>query len=124
MGPMADRHLVFVYGTLMEGEHHHDELRGAEFLGARRTSPHYELVQIDYFPAMLEGGSTSVLGELYRVDDAILARLDTLEEVPHYYLRKAIVLSDRTEAQTYVMPRDRAQGHVALPSGSFRDRKP
>ena len=71
---------------------------------------------------MMEDGDTSVLGELYRVDDATLARLDALEEVPHYYVRKTIVLSDHTEAQTYVMPRDRAGPHVPLPSGSFRQR--
>ena len=105
---MAGRHLVFVYGTLMRGEHHHDQLAGAEFMGARSTRAQYELVQVDYFPAMLRGGHTSVVGELYAVDDAILARLDELEEVPHYYVREGIELSDDTRADTYLMPRERA----------------
>ena len=119
---MAARHLVFVYGTLMQGEHHHDQLHGAEFLGPRSTRPLYELVQVDYFPAMLTDGSLSVLGELYAVDDAILARLDFLEEVPHYYMRESIELSDGTRAQTYLMPRNRVGNVTPIPSGSFRDR--
>jgi gamma-glutamylcyclotransferase (GGCT)/AIG2-like uncharacterized protein YtfP len=118
---MAGRHLVFVYGTLMQGEHHHDQLNGAEFLGTRSTRAHYELVQIDYFPAMIMGGSSSVLGELYAVDDTILARLDLLEEVPHYYVRESIELSDDTRAETYLMPRERMGRATPIPSGSFRN---
>ena len=121
MASMKGRHLVFVYGTLMKGEHHHDQLDGAEFLGARSTRAQYELVQIDYFPALITGGTTSVLGELYAVDDAILARLDELEEVPHYYLRESIELSDDTRVETYLMPRERIGSAVPIPSGSFRD---
>jgi gamma-glutamylcyclotransferase (GGCT)/AIG2-like uncharacterized protein YtfP len=30
---MSQRHELFVYGTLMQGEHHHETLAGAEFLG-------------------------------------------------------------------------------------------
>ncbi len=121
MARMAERHLVFAYGTLMQGEHHHDQLDGAEFLGARTTRAQYELVQIDYFPAMLTGGTTSVVGELYAVDEATLARLDELEEVPHYYVRASIELSDDTRAQTYLMPRSRVGDATPIPSGSFRD---
>ncbi|MFT3921171.1 MAG: gamma-glutamylcyclotransferase family protein [Myxococcales bacterium] len=119
---MAGRHLVFVYGTLMQDQHHHDQLAGAEFLGARRTRPEYELVLVDYFPAMLSGGTTSVLGELYAVDDLTLARLDELEEVPEFYVRERIELSDATSAQTYLMPRERLGAARPIPSGSFRDR--
>jgi gamma-glutamylaminecyclotransferase len=120
---MARRHLVFVYGTLMQGEHHHDQLAGAEFVGPRSTRAQYELVQVDYFPAMLLGGHTRVLGELYAVDEATLARLDELEEVPHYYVRESIELSDDTRADTYLLPRERAGDARPIPSGSFRDRR-
>ncbi len=115
-------HLVFVYGTLMRGEHHHDKLAHATFLGARSTLPAYDLVRIDYYPALLPGGSTSVTGELFRVDDATLARLDELEEVPTYYLRASIELTDGSTALTYLMPRERAVGAKPIPSGDFRRR--
>lgn len=114
---------LFVYGTLMRGEHHHEELAGAEFLGEATTLAAYELVLVDYFPALLKDGATAVRGELYRVDGATLARLDALEEVPHYYVREAIALADGRSAQTYVMPRERiAEGCARIHSGSFRER--
>jgi len=119
---MAGRHLVFVYGTLMQGEHHHDQMAGSAFLGARRTQPEYELVLIDYFPAMLAGGHVSVLGELYAVNDATLARLDELEEVPEFYVRAEIRLACGTAAQTYLMPRERLGPTRVIKSGSFRAR--
>jgi gamma-glutamylcyclotransferase (GGCT)/AIG2-like uncharacterized protein YtfP len=122
MGPVAERCALFVYGTLMRGEHHHDVMQGAEFVAQAETLPSYELVMIDYFPAMLAGGQTRILGELYRVDAETLLRLDALEEVPHYYVRERIALADGTSAETYLMPRERAAGAVPIPSGSFRAR--
>jgi gamma-glutamylcyclotransferase (GGCT)/AIG2-like uncharacterized protein YtfP len=115
-------HLVFVYGTLMKGELHHTSISHARFVRAAETLPEYELVQIDYYPAMLKGGASRIMGELYEIDDQTLARLDELEEVPHYYERVAIKLADGTEAQTYVMPRDRANKSSPIPSGYFRMR--
>jgi gamma-glutamylcyclotransferase (GGCT)/AIG2-like uncharacterized protein YtfP len=38
-------------------------------------------VLVDYFPALLYGGTTAVRAELYRVGAQTLARLDELEEV-------------------------------------------
>ncbi len=113
-------HVVFVYGTLMRGQHHHDKLAHAEFLGPATTLPAYDLVRIDYYPALLPGGSMAVTGELFRVDDATLAALDELEEVPSYYERVAIVLADGSEAQTYLMPRERAGDAARIASGDFR----
>lgn len=115
-------HRVFVYGTLMKGEHHHDLLREARFLGLSETHPEYELVQIDYYPALLTGGSQRIMGELYEVDDALLEKLDELEEVPHYYVRERIQLADGTEAQVYLLPRERAVGAQPIASGYFRMR--
>lgn len=119
---MTQLHRIFVYGTLMQGEHHHDTLKGARFLGPAETLPHYELVQIDYYPAMLPGGASRVFGELYEVDDVILQVLDRLEEVPVYYVRERIVLADGSHADTYLMPRERVDNPEPIPSGYFRMR--
>jgi gamma-glutamylaminecyclotransferase len=113
---------VFVYGTLMKGELHHASIAHARFLRTAETLPAYDLVQIDYYPAMIEGGALAIRGELYEVDDHTLAGLDELEEVPHYYQRITIDLSDGSQAQTYVMPRDRAHDSTPIPSGYFRMR--
>ena len=119
---MATRHRVFVYGTLMKGEHHHEVLKEASFVGLGETEASFDLVQIDYYPALLSQGSTRVIGEVYEVDDAMLAKLDELEEVPDYYVRELVRLSDGSEAHVYVMPRDRATGAEPIPSGYFRMR--
>lgn len=119
---MAQQFELFVYGTLMKGEHHHSELASAEFLGAAETEPAFALVQIDYYPALLRGGSSKVIGELYRVDAATLERLDQLEEVPHYYVREPVLLSDGRSVDSYVMPRERAGGGSPIDSGYFRMR--
>lgn len=113
---------LFVYGTLMKGEHHHAELAGAEFVGTAETEGGFELVLIDYYPALLRGGSGKVVGELYRVDAPMLKRLDELEEVPHYYVREPIVLADGRSVDTYLMPRERARDGSPIDSGYFRMR--
>jgi gamma-glutamylcyclotransferase (GGCT)/AIG2-like uncharacterized protein YtfP len=104
----------------MKGEQHHEVLSSQRFVGPVRTRAEYDLVQIDYYPALLEGGSVAVQGELYEVDDATLAELDELEEVPIYYLRKGIELEDGTQAETYIMPRERVEGGSPIPTGYFR----
>lgn len=119
---MTSRHRVFVYGTLMKGEHHHEVLKEASFVGLTETHAHYELVQIDYYPALLPEGKTRVMGEVYEVDDLTLAQLDELEEVPDYYVRERIKLADDSEAFAYLMPRARAEGAEPIASGYFRMR--
>jgi gamma-glutamylcyclotransferase (GGCT)/AIG2-like uncharacterized protein YtfP len=119
---MTSRHRVFVYGTLMKGEHHHEVLKSASFVGLTETQGNFDLVQIDYYPALLPEGKTRIMGELYEVDDATLAELDELEEVPDYYVRERIKLADDSEAFVYLMPRERAAGAEPIASGYFRMR--
>lgn len=122
MRRMSSRHDVFVYGTLMRGEHHHESLAGGRFLGPAETLPQYDLVQIDYYPALVPGGTGKVMGELYQVDDATLQRLDELEEVPAYYVRERIELVDGRSAFAYLLPRERAGHGTVIDSGDFRRR--
>lgn len=111
---------MFVYGTLMKGELHHTTIAKARFVRAAETRPEYDLVQIDYYPAMLPGGACRIRGELYEVDEQTLDHLDELEEVPQYYERHTIELADGCRAFAYVMPRERAERSTPLASGCFR----
>lgn len=113
---------MFVYGTLMKGELHHTTIKHARYLREVETMPEYELVKIDYYPAMLSGGTQRIRGELYEVDNLTLRHLDSLEEVPSYYERHAITLADGTQAFAYIMPRERAGKATPIRSGSFRKR--
>lgn len=82
-------HLVFVYGTLRKGESNHHYLEHCEMLGVIETNPVYALFDLGPYPGLIEG-KTSVIGEVYRVDDATLIELDLLEEVPIEYRRESI----------------------------------
>ena len=71
--------IVFVYGTLKKGKGNHYILENSDFLGSFTTPPVYKLTCNSFFPMVEREGSTAVVGELYRVDQATLSRLNTLE---------------------------------------------
>ena len=73
---------LFVNGTLMRGLALHKNLDGAEFIGAFRTAPVYRLYSIgDVHPGMfeVETGGVSVAGEIYRMSEEILERVESGE---------------------------------------------
>ena len=79
-------HRLFVFGTLKSGFPLHDAgLRGATYVGEYQTVERYPMFVAGawFAPMMLHqpGVGLAVKGELYEVDDAQLAALDTLESV-------------------------------------------
>jgi gamma-glutamylcyclotransferase (GGCT)/AIG2-like uncharacterized protein YtfP len=106
--------LLFVYGTLMRGEMNHERLAGARFLGEARSAPGFTLLDLGPWPALRDEGGSSVPGELYEVDDALLDVLDVLEGHPDWYLRQEIPLADGGSAWAYVLPRKFCQGGRAV----------
>jgi gamma-glutamylaminecyclotransferase len=98
---------VFVYGSLQRGELNHRMLSGAHFVARVRTAAAFDLFDLGAFPAMAPHGRTSIAGELYEVSDALLERLDKFEGCPTLYQRETIALKDGTNAEAYVMPRQR-----------------
>lgn len=101
---------LFVNGTLMRGFGLHANLDGAEFLEACRTAPRYRLYSIDdVHPGMFEvpQGGVAVDGELYRVPDDVLRRVEA-GEPPGLY-RGAVELSDGRRVQGILYPRHLAE---------------
>ncbi|AUI85204.1 gamma-glutamylcyclotransferase [Vibrio azureus] len=84
------QHLVFVYGTLRQGECHHRFLKHAECLGHHETDAQFALYDLGPYPA-LSTGQKSISGEIYLIDNQTLAELDKLEDVPVEYRRETIV---------------------------------
>lgn len=82
--------LVFVYGTLRRGECNHHYLSGARWLGIHRTDPCYTLLDLGEYPAMISSGKTAIVGEVYAINDFLMARLDWLEDYPEEYIRERI----------------------------------
>ncbi|MEC9073501.1 MAG: gamma-glutamylcyclotransferase family protein [Myxococcota bacterium] len=95
---------VFVYGSLMQGLQFHHVLDGADYLGEDRTEGAYRLISLGPYPAAVEGVESAIRGELYRVNPAILRRLDVLEGAPELYERRRVTLHSGQEAWMYIMP--------------------
>lgn len=114
--------VVFVYGTLRQGECNHGLLGHRVPLRLVRTLWAWELVDLGTYPALLPGGTTAVLGEVYEVDDDTLAELDALEGHQDYYQRQLIALDDGTAAHAYVMRREQVSDPTRIASGDWLTR--
>ena len=109
---------VFVYGTLRRGGRNHHLLASSRFLTGARTEPAFELVEMGGYPAMVPGGGTRVVGEVFEVNLPTLARLDLLEEVPEFYRRVELAMQGLS-AMAYVLPRRFVDGRARITSGDY-----
>jgi gamma-glutamylaminecyclotransferase len=114
-----NRHFVFVYGSLLKGEPNHRQLAASTFVRRARTSPAFILLDLGAFPALVSGGTTSVSGEVYDVDDITLAGLDRLEGHPRFYRRSEISLTDGTRLLAYLLAEHRFRQPVIV-GGDWR----
>ena len=112
---------VFVYGTLRAGEPNHDLLQHQALVARARTEAAFELVSLGSFPAMVTGGTTAVVGEVYEVDPLTLAALDELEGHPRFYRRTPVRLEGGDEVLAYLLSPERARGRPRIPSGDWAD---
>ena len=93
---MASSHWIFVYGTLKRGLCRAHFLTGQHFWGEARTLPRYRMYNCGTYPGLkpAPGDGLSIIGELWKVDDTCLARLDREEGVAEgLYVRHAIELA-------------------------------
>ena len=112
-------HRIFVYGSLMRGQANQEFLSKSRLIGAVKTLPRYTLVDLGPYPALLEGGATAVLGEVYEVDVATLRKLDQLEEHPHVYERRPVILESSEPAEAYVLHPHLRRGAPEIASGNW-----
>lgn len=84
---------VLVYGSLKHSGGNHVVMQniGAKCLGYDSITGEFEMVSLGAFPGVVQHPNsqelTTILGELYTVDEAGLAHLDVLEGHPHFYER-------------------------------------
>ncbi len=113
---------VFVYGSLRRGGEFHGALAGTEWLGDWVTPTEWYMWDYDGYPALTPGGRTAVVGEVYRITESVLARLDEIEEYPERYLRSQIE-TPFGQAWVYVVP-DLPTGAGVVESGDWFRRRP
>ena len=119
MSSAAPTYLVFVYGTLRKTGRYHHLLKNADYLSTVRTHPVYTLVDVGSFPGLLKNGTTTVIGELYKVTHQTLMELDHLEEVPTLYTREEIQLNDGRIAWTYFLHPNNKKKLPIISSGDY-----
>lgn len=117
---MKDKDHVFVYGTLKRGHGNSVLLNEAEFVQDAITPPKYTMRNLGWFPGVQLDGSTPIVGEVYKVTDSELARLDRLEGYPSFYDRVRISLKGLdVEPWMYVLPNDGYQDRPVIESGKW-----
>ena len=119
-------HDLFIYGTLMPGLRLEAEMQGAQPLGPARVQG--RLVDVGRYPGLIPGEGL-VTGEVYRVDDAQLARLDEVEDVVpgdravSQYWRERVLVQDGTlagqQVWTYVYNQP-IDGLTPIAHGDYR----
>lgn len=92
MSQHGNCHLIFVYGTLMSGQRANYMLAEADYLGKFRL-PDYGMYNLGRYPGIrpLPGGC--VWGEVYRVNDTCLERMDEYEGNGSLYHRTAVIVT-------------------------------
>lgn len=92
------KYLVGVYGSLRKSMSNHQyHLSTSEYKGTFSTEPEYTLHSLSYYPGLKQNGNTSVVMEVYEVDENTLKRLNQLEG---YYPGEKATFYDRIEIDT------------------------
>lgn len=111
---------IFVYGTLKRGYGNNRLLDGAKFISEAHTPAEYTMVSLGGFPGVIRGGETSIVGELWEVEDPIqLARIDRLEGHPNFYERHEVPVKvgDGDDAAWIYLLDDSYRKHNPVESG-------
>lgn len=110
---------IFVYGSLRYGGRlNHIMKRYARFLRQAKTKKEFSLISLGAFPALISGGNTEVVGEIYEMTDQVLAYLDQIEQHPDGYTRTKIKLSDNSLVEAYLFNHE-VDGCEEIASGDW-----
>ena len=92
------KHLVACYGSLRRGMSNYQYyLSNSEYKGTFTTEPEYTLHSLSAYPGLKLNGNTSIVMEVYEVDEETLKTLNRLEG---YYPGEKSTFYDRIEIDT------------------------
>ena len=93
------------------------------FLPGGGPASGWTLYDLGPFPALVRAGKGTVVGELYEVDDDLLAQLDRYEGTPSFYRREVIALEDGSTAHAYTLRDDQVRGRAIVKGGDWCARR-
>ena len=107
---------VFVYGTLKST----GSIRGmmslvddeakAEIVGKTKTTyPDYQMMDLGAFPGVVDGGTKHIQGELYKVNEWMMAKLDMIEGVANDFYKVKKVDTDLGKGWMYYLDKEYGQ---------------
>ena len=101
--PSKNETNIFVYGSLRAGLPLNDALSNSSFIQTVKSESKYTMYDLGAFPCIRKNGETSIVGDLYSVDDDTLARLDMIEGIPTLYQRDFIDIKgwDNPDTEIY-----------------------
>ena len=117
---------VAVYGSLRRRQSNSIILKEANYLGSFDSEPDYDMYSVnDMFPAIKEGGYTSVKMEVFEANRDILKRLDGLEGYrgkndPHNYYNRSFINTPWGKALVYTYNEEPSK-HKKIDSGDWVD---
>ncbi len=96
---------IFVYGSLMSNCYNHKYfLKNQKCLG-RGCLDGYSLYSLGSYPGIVADPEGIVLGEVYEINEKVLARLDRLEDNGRLYARRPVQVQlgdEAVNAEVYV----------------------
>ena len=106
---------VFVYGTLKSTGVRNlmslvDEDAKAAIVGKTKTKyPDYQMMDLGAFPGVVEGGTKHIQGELYEVNNWMMAKLDMIEGVANDFYKVKKVDTDLGKGWMYYLGEEYGQ---------------
>ena len=120
------KHLVAVYGTLRKEGNNNKVIKDGKYIGSFESKPIFDMYSVsNAFPALVLGGYTSVIMEVFEVNDKTLKAIDQLEgyrknnKETSMYDRKSIY-TPYGEAYFYVYNQS-TSGMTKIKSGDWID---
>jgi gamma-glutamylcyclotransferase (GGCT)/AIG2-like uncharacterized protein YtfP len=128
----AKSSLIFVYGTLCKNESNHHLLENADSITDQAWTFGELYDTCLGYPALIEGFNNKVYGELYKVNDEILANLDGLTEycehdlpvAQEYQRMEQEIYTDQGIylAYVYIYNRSISEAMRRIPNGDWKNK--
>ncbi|CAN5590991.1 gamma-glutamylcyclotransferase [soil metagenome] len=124
--PEATPRHVFVYGTLRKGQANDITLQSPPpaYVGTGTTAG--ALYQLGWYPGLVLGGESRVVGEVYRITEQLERRLDEIEEIwpepTNEYFKLLISVEVKgvmLECIVYEINPERIEGKPLITSGDW-----